>query len=133
MRVCDTVIAASSQGQMVSDFLVDLFYIKMHYRDKLQPTFLVTVVSTTVLSWPEGIKIVRRIDVRQALRAKQEVRTSDRNCVWRLLWVSLCFWPEPNTKYARAICKHTHTHTHTQTHTHTHTPVSYTHLRAHET
>ena len=28
---------------------------------------------------------------------------------------------------------HTHTHTHTYTQTHTHTPVSYTHLRAHET
>ena len=28
---------------------------------------------------------------------------------------------------------HIHTHTHARTHTHAHTPVSYTHLRAHET
>ena len=38
--------------------------------------------------------------------------------------------------HARARAhKHTHTdaRTHTHTHTHTHTPVSYTHLRAHET
>ena len=44
---------------------------------------------------------------------------------------------QTNTRTHTHTQTHTHTHrhtqTHTNTHTHTHTPVSYTHLRAHET